>query len=354
MLLYLVSFFPPFHGERLLHYITFRACCAFITSAVLMFIFTPRFIRFLQGKRGQPIRLDGPQTHLKKHGTPTMGGVMVILASVIGALLWGRLGNVYFWLLLAIMLLYGAIGFYDDYLKVSQQNDKGFSGRRRLILEALIAAAIAFIIERCGGTDLGIPFLKNYVIDLGWFFIPFAVFVIVGAGNAVNFTDGLDGLAIGTVMITALSFAIIAYVSGNHIFAEYLQISFTAGVGEAVVLLGAVLGASLGFLWFNAPPAQIFMGDTGALALGGLLGVVAVVTKHELVLAIIGGIFVIEAVSVILQVGSYKLRGKRIFLMAPLHHHFEKKNWSESQVVIRFWILSIIFALIGLTTLKLH
>ncbi|HMQ57357.1 MAG TPA: phospho-N-acetylmuramoyl-pentapeptide-transferase, partial [Rhizobiaceae bacterium] len=253
---------------------------------------------------------------------------------------------------------FGAIGFYDDYLKVTKQTHKGFSGRARLGLEFLIAAAAAWLIMRAGQGDfassLTFPFVKDFVLNLGWFFVVFGAFVIVAAGNAVNLTDGLDGLAIVPIMIATASFAGIAYLSGNAIFADYLQIHFVPGTGELAVVLGAVIGAGLGFLWFNAPPAAIFMGDTGSLALGGLTGTVAVATKHEIVLAIIGGLFVMEAMSVILQVASFKLTGKRIFLMAPIHHHFEKKGWTESQVVIRFWIISVILALIGLATLKIR
>ncbi len=277
---------------------------------------------------------------------------------LVSCMLWANLSSVYVWVVLLVTVGFGAIGFYDDYLKVTKQSDKGFSGKARLGIEFLIAAAAAFIIMRAGqepfSSSLTFPFAKQFVINLSWFFIPFAAFVMVGAGNAVNLTDGLDGLAIVPVMVAAASFGFIAYLSGNAIFADYLQIHFVPGTGELAVVLGAVIGAGLGFLWFNAPPAAIFMGDTGSLALGGMLGTVAVATKHEIVLAIIGGLFVMEALSVIIQVGSFKLTGKRVFLMAPIHHHFEKKGWTESQVVIRFWIVAIILAMIGLSTLKLR
>ncbi|KXF76813.1 phospho-N-acetylmuramoyl-pentapeptide-transferase [Paramesorhizobium deserti] len=341
-------------------YITFRTGGALITSALLVFLFGPMIInslRIRQG-RGQPIRADGPQTHFKKAGTPTMGGLMILSGILGSSFLWANLASVYVWVVLLVSVGFGAIGFYDDYLKVTKQSDKGFSGKARLGIEFLIAAIAAWFIMRAGqepfSSSLTFPFLKQFVLNLGIFFIPFAAFVMVGAGNAVNLTDGLDGLAIVPVMVAAASFGFIAYLSGNAIFADYLQIHFVPGTGELAVVLGAVIGAGLGFLWFNAPPAAIFMGDTGSLALGGALGAVAVATKHEIVLAIIGGLFVVEALSVIIQVASFKMTGKRVFLMAPIHHHFEKKGWTESQVVIRFWIVAIILALIGMSTLKLR
>ncbi len=347
----------PFNVFR---YITFRTGGAMITSALIVFLFGPTIINSLrvrQGK-GQPIRADGPQTHFKKAGTPTMGGLMIMTGILASCLLWANLASVYVWVVLMVSVGFGAIGFYDDYLKVTKQSDKGFSGKARLGIEFLIAAIAAFTIMRAGqepfSSSLTFPFVKQLVINLSWFFIPFAAFVMVGAGNAVNLTDGLDGLAIVPVMVAAASFGFIAYLSGNAIFADYLQIHFVPGTGELAVVLGAVIGAGLGFLWFNAPPAAIFMGDTGSLALGGMLGTVAVATKHEIVLAIIGGLFVMEALSVIIQVGFFKMTGRRVFLMAPIHHHFEKKGWTESQVVIRFWIVAIILAMIGLSTLKLR
>lgn len=341
-------------------YITFRTGGALITAALIVFIFGRPIIdklRVRQGK-GQPIRADGPQTHFKKAGTPTMGGLMILAAIVISTLVWANLSSGYVWVVLMVTLGFGAIGFYDDYLKVTKQSHMGFSGKARLGIEIIIASIAVYAIARIGtepfSTSLTFPFLKELLIDLGWFFIPFGAFVIVGAGNAVNLTDGLDGLAIMPVMIAAASFGVIAYLSGNAVFANYLQIHFVIGTGELAVILGAVIGAGLGFLWFNAPPAAIFMGDTGSLALGGLIGTTAVATKHEIVMGIIGGLFVMEAMSVIIQVGWFKLTGRRVFLMAPIHHHFEKLGWTESQVVVRFWIISFILALIGLSTLKLR
>jgi phospho-N-acetylmuramoyl-pentapeptide-transferase len=341
-------------------YITFRTGAALITAAAIVFLFGPVIIaalRIRQGK-GQPIRADGPQTHLKKAGTPTMGGLM-ILAGVSGSvLLWGNLTNIYVWAVMFVTLGFGAIGFYDDYLKVTRQSHNGYSGKARLTLEALVAAVAVYMIVQAGqqpfSSSVAFPFFKDVLLNLGLFFVFFGAFVIVGAGNSVNFTDGLDGLAIVPVMIAAASFGVIAYLCGNAIFANYLQIHFVPGTGELAIILGAVIGAGLGFLWFNAPPAAIFMGDTGSLALGGLLGTTAVATKHEIVLAVVGGLFVAEALSVIIQVGYFKMTGKRVFLMAPIHHHFEKKGWTESQVVVRFWIIAVILALIGLSTLKLR
>jgi len=341
-------------------YITFRTGGALITSALIVFMFGPAIInslRIRQGK-GQPIRADGPQTHFKKAGTPTMGGLMIMTGIVGSTLLWANLSSVYVWVVLMVTLGFGAIGFYDDYKKVTKQSHLGLSGKMRLALEFLIAGLASYIIMQNGqapfSSSLTFPFVKDLIINLSIFFVPFAAFVIVGAGNAVNLTDGLDGLAIVPVMIAASSFGVIAYLSGNAVFADYLQIHFTPGTGELAVVLGAVIGAGLGFLWFNAPPAAIFMGDTGSLALGGLIGAVAVATKHEIVLAIIGGLFVMEALSVIIQVAVFKMTGKRVFLMAPIHHHFEKMGWTESQIVIRFWIIAVILALIGLSTLKLR
>ncbi|RCL02679.1 MAG: phospho-N-acetylmuramoyl-pentapeptide-transferase [Candidatus Tokpelaia sp. JSC188] len=342
-------------GVGVLRYITFRTGAAMITSAIIVFLFGPSIIASLkvrQGK-GQPIRADGPQTHFRKAGTPTMGGLMILIGMTISVLLWCNLLNTYFWVVLAVTLTFGGIGFYDDYLKVTKQDHKGIPSKIRLGLEFLIAAVSVFILMHIGSSNLAFPFI-NHMYHLGWFFIPFSAFVIVGAGNAVNLTDGLDGLAIVPVMVAASSFALIAYLSGNAVFSSYLQIHFVSGAGELTVLLGAVVGAGLGFLWFNAPPAAIFMGDTGSLALGALLGAVAVATKHEIVLAVIGGVFTIEALSVIMQVALFKVKRRRIFLMAPIHHHFEEKGWTESQVVVRFWIISIILALIGLSTLKLR
>ncbi|MBV8697659.1 MAG: phospho-N-acetylmuramoyl-pentapeptide-transferase, partial [Bradyrhizobium sp.] len=315
-------------------------------------------LRLKQGK-GQPIRPDGPQSHLvTKKGTPTMGGLMILSGLVVSTLLWANLLDPYVWIVLAVTLGFGLVGFYDDYLKVTRQSSGGFGGRKRLAIEAIIALAACYALVRLGrdvsATSLAIPFLKDVIFNFGWFFVLFGAFVIVGAGNAVNLTDGLDGLAIVPVMIASLSFGAIAYLAGNAVFSDYLQINFVSGTGELAVLCGAVVGAGLGFLWFNAPPASIFMGDTGSLALGGMLGAIAVAVKHEIVLAVIGGLFVLEAVSVIVQVVSFKLTGKRIFRMAPLHHHFEQLGWTEPQIVIRFWIISVMLALAGLSTLKLR
>jgi phospho-N-acetylmuramoyl-pentapeptide-transferase len=341
-------------------YITFRTGGAMVTGALFVFLFGPWIIdhlRLRQGK-GQPIRTDGPQTHLVKIGTPTMGGLMILSGLVVATLLWANPLNPYVWIVLAVTLGFGFVGFYDDYLKVTKQTHSGFAGRIRLAIEALIALVACYALVRLGrdpfSTSLVIPFFKDVVINLGWFFLIFGAFIMVGAGNAVNLTDGLDGLAIVPVMIAAASFGMIAYLVGNAVFSDYLQINYVAGTGELAVLCGAVLGAGLGFLWFNAPPASIFMGDTGSLALGGMLGSVAVAVKHEIVLAVIGGLFVLEAVSVIVQVVSFKLTGKRVFRMAPLHHHFEQKGWTEPQIVIRFWIISVMLALAGLSTLKLR
>ncbi len=342
-------------------YITFRTGGAIITALLFVFMFGPAIIALLRLKqgKGQPIRTDGPQSHLlTKKGTPTMGGLMIFSGLMVATLLWGNLSNPYVWVVLFVTIGFGLIGFYDDYLKVTKQTHNGLSGKARLAIEALIAGTAAVVIMHVGrgplSSSLAFPFFKDLLIDLSWFFVIFGAFVIVAAGNAVNLTDGLDGLAIVPVMVAAASFGLISYLSGNVLFADYLQIHYVAGVGELAVICGALIGAGIGFLWFNAPPAQIFMGDTGSLALGGLLGTIAVATKHEIVLAVIGGLFVLEAVSVIVQVASFKLTGKRVFKMAPIHHHFEQKGWTEPQIVIRFWIIAVVLALIGLSTLKLR
>jgi phospho-N-acetylmuramoyl-pentapeptide-transferase len=348
-------------GINVFRYITFRTGGAMVTGALVVFMFGPWIIdrlRLAQGK-GQPIRADGPPTHLvTKKGTPTMGGLMILSGLIVATLLWANLRNPYVWIVLLVTLGFGFVGFYDDYLKVSKQTDKGFSGRSRLAVEAVIAliacGCIVWFGRNASVTAVSIPFVKEFMLNIGWFYVMFGMFIIVGAGNAVNLTDGLDGLAIVPVMIAAASFGMIAYLVGNAVFAEYLQIRYVPGTGELAVLCGAVLGAGLGFLWFNAPPASIFMGDTGSLALGGMLGAIAVATKHEIVLAVIGGLFVVEALSVIVQVASFKLTGKRFFRMAPIHHHYEQKGWTEPQIVIRFWIVSVMLALAGLSTLKLR
>lgn len=348
---------------NLFNYITFRVGGAVMTSMLIAFVFGPKLINVLRSKqgKGQPIRKDGPESHIiAKAGTPTMGGLLILVSMVISCLLWGDLTNPYLWVVLLVTIGYGAIGFVDDYMKVSQQNPKGFSGKIKLVLEFAIAAAAVYVCVRSSSgpegfdTGLAMPFVKDFTLNLGIFFIPFGCLVIVGASNAVNLTDGLDGLAIVPVMIAAASFAAIAYLVGNSVYSGYLGIPYVRGSAEIVIVLGALLGAGLGFLWYNAPPAMVFMGDTGSLALGGALGSAAVATKHEIVLAIIGGLFVLEAVSVIVQVASFKLTGKRVFRMAPIHHHFEKKGWAEPTIVIRFWIIAVILALIGLSTLKLR
>jgi phospho-N-acetylmuramoyl-pentapeptide-transferase len=361
-MLYWLSAFSDVVGPlNVLRYITFRTGGAMITALVFVFLFGPSIIdhlRLRQGK-GQPIRTDGPQSHLiTKKGTPTMGGFMMLFGIVVSTLLWANPANRYVWIVLGVTVSFAAIGFYDDYLKVTKQTHAGFSGRFRFLIEALIAATACYFIAAIGrqpfATSLTFPFFKELVIPLGWFFLVFGSFIIVGAGNAVNLTDGLDGLATVPVIIVALSFGVISYLVGNSLFAEYLNVHYVPGTGELAVLCGAVIGAGLGFLWFNAPPASIFMGDTGSLALGGMIGTIAVATKHEIVLAVVGGLFVLEAVSVIVQVISYKLTGRRVFRMAPIHHHFEQLGWTEPQIVIRFWIVSVVLALAGLSTLKLR
>jgi phospho-N-acetylmuramoyl-pentapeptide-transferase len=342
-------------------YITFRTGGAIVTGLVFVFLFGGPMIDLLRMKqgKGQPIREDGPPSHLlTKKGTPTMGGLMILSGLLVSTLLWANPMSPYVWIVLGVTLSFGLIGFYDDYLKVTRQTHNGFSGRTRLLIEAVIAIVACTLLANLGkgpiATSLVFPFFKELVINLGWGFVVLGAFVIVGAGNAVNLTDGLDGLAIVPVMIAAASFGMISYLAGNAVFAEYLQIHYVAGTGELAVLCGAVIGAGLGFLWFNAPPASIFMGDTGSLSLGGLLGAVAVAIKHEIVLAIVGGLFVLEAVSVIVQVVSFKLTGKRVFKMAPIHHHYEQLGWTESQIVIRFWIVAVVLALAGLASLKLR
>ena len=357
----LADFSDTFSALNVFRYITIRTGGAMFTAGFFVFLFGPTIIarlRLKQGK-GQPIRPDGPQSHLvMKKGTPTMGGLMILSGLVVSTVLWANPSNPYVWVVLGVTLGFGSIGFYDDYLKVTKQSHAGFSGRTRLAIEFLIAVAACYAIVTLGrppmATSLAFPFFKGLLLDLGLFFIIVAAFIVVGAGNAVNLTDGLDGLAIGPVMITAACFGAISWAIGNAVFAEYLEVNFVSGSGELAVLCGATLGAGLGFLWFNCPPASIFMGDTGSLALGGLLGTVAVITKQEIVLAIIGGLFVLEAVSVIVQVVSFKLTGNRVFKMAPIHHHFEQLGWTEPQIVIRFWIISVVLALAGLSTLKLR
>jgi phospho-N-acetylmuramoyl-pentapeptide-transferase len=346
---------------NLFRYLTFRSGGAVLTSLIMTFMIGPAIIRWLKSKQkdGQPIREDGPASHLvTKKGTPTMGGVMILLSVVVSTLLWADITNHYVWIVLFVTVGYGLVGFGDDYLKLTKRNSKGLPGKLKLLLQFIIGLVAAIWIHHIAtpqmATHLAVPFFKGVLIDLGILYFVFVMLVMVGASNAVNLTDGLDGLAIVPIMITAGCFLLIAYLVGNAKFADYLQVHHVPGSGELAVFCAALVGASLGFLWFNAPPAQVFMGDTGSLAFGGSLGVVSVIIKHELVLAIIGGLFVAEAVSVILQVASFKMTGKRIFKMAPLHHHFEKLGWQESTIVIRFWIVACIFALIGLSTLKLR
>jgi phospho-N-acetylmuramoyl-pentapeptide-transferase len=346
---------------NVLRYLTFRTGASIMTALFFVFLFGPALISVLRVKqgKGQPIRSDGPERHIvEKQGTPTMGGLMILAGILVASLMWADLTNLYVWAVLFVTLGFGAIGFYDDLLKVTRASHRGFSGRVRLILECGIAGAAVAAFMWIAAPELAsafaLPFLKNVLIELGWFFLPVGIFVIVGAGNAVNLTDGLDGLAIVPVMIAAASFGLIVYLTGNAVFAEYLQLHFVKGSGELAVVCGAILGAGLGFLWFNAPPAMIFMGDTGSLSLGGALGAIAVAVKHEIVLAVVGGLFVLETVSVVVQVISFKLTGKRVFAMAPLHHHFEQKGWKEPTIVIRFWIIAVVLALIGLSTLKLR
>ena len=350
--------FGPFN---LFRYITFRAGGAVLTSLLVIFIFGPMVIRMLRVRQGngQPIREEGPEGHiLTKAGTPTMGGFLILLGLGISTLLWADITSGFVWVVLLIALGYGTVGFVDDYLKVTRQTSRGLSVWSKLIAQIVIAAAgatwIAYLLPDALSSQLAVPFFKNVLVPLGWLFVPFSVLVMVGTSNAVNLTDGLDGLAIVPIMIAAASFALIAYLVGNAVFAGYLQVHLVPGSGELAVLCGALVGASLGFLWFNAPPAMVFMGDTGSLAAGATHGAVSVITKHELVLAIVGGLFVLEASSVIVQVVSFKLTGRRVFRMAPLHHHFEKKGWAEPTIVIRFWIIAFVLALLGLATLKLR
>jgi phospho-N-acetylmuramoyl-pentapeptide-transferase len=346
---------------NLFKYLTFRSGGAIITALVISFIIGPRMIRWLKNNQhgGQPIRDDGPESHLlTKKGTPTMGGLMMLFSVTISTLLWADITNHYVWIALFVTLGYGAIGFTDDYLKVSKKNTKGLAGKKKLLLQfiiGLIAALwVSAVTPEALNHHLAFPFVKDFMLNLGILYVPFVIFVLIGASNAVNLTDGLDGLAIVPIMIAVGCFALISYLVGNAVYAGYLHLPMVPGSGELAVFAAAIIGAGLGFLWYNAPPAMVFMGDTGSLAFGGALGAIAVITKHEIVLAIIGGLFVVEAVSVMIQVFWFKRTGRRVFLMAPIHHHFEKKGWQESTVVIRFWIVAVILALIGLSTLKLR
>jgi phospho-N-acetylmuramoyl-pentapeptide-transferase len=347
-----------FGGFNVFRYITFRTIFAVLTALVISLVIGHWFIKKLQELQiGQYIREDGPQSHLSKKGTPTMGGLMIIFAIVATTLLWVDLTNPYIWMLIVVTLGFGFIGFLDDYLKVVKKHNRGLTGRQKLLGQAVVALvpAVWLYLSPNFNTTLTIPFLKQFNPDLGWFFIPFAVFIIVGSANAVNLTDGLDGLAIGPVTIAAAFYLVFAYLAGHKAIAAYLAVPYVRNVGEVSIFLGAVVGAGVGFLWFNTYPAQVFMGDVGALALGGILGTAALAIKQEILLAIVGGLFVVEALSVILQVGFFKVsNGKRIFRMAPLHHHFELKGWSEPKVIVRFWIIAIVLGLLSLSALKLR
>ncbi len=348
-----------FHGFFVFHYITFRAILSALTALFIALLIGPRMIRWLQANQvGQMIREDGPQSHLQKAGTPTMGGAFILLAIAISVLLWADLSNGYVWIVLLVTLGFGAIGWIDDYRKLILKNSKGISAREKFLWQSIIGIVAALILYFTATnptvTQLVVPFFKQAVVPLGWFFIVLTYFVIVGSSNAVNLTDGLDGLAILPIVLVGGALGVFAYATGNAEFAKYLVIPYVPGVGEVVVYCAALVGAGLGFLWFNTYPAQVFMGDVGALGLGAGLGIVAVVVRQELALLIMGGIFVIETISVIMQVASFKLTGKRIFRMAPLHHHFELKGWPEPRVIVRFWIITVILVLLGLATLKLR
>ncbi|HAM51813.1 MAG TPA: phospho-N-acetylmuramoyl-pentapeptide-transferase [Nitrospiraceae bacterium] len=348
--------FSPLNVFR---YITFRSAIAIITAMVFTFILGPWLIKRLKSLSvTQQIRNDGPRTHVGKSGTPTMGGVLIIVSIVLTVLLWGDLRNLYIWIMLISLAGFGLIGLVDDYLKVVKKNSKGLRAWHKFAGQMLLALSIGVFLymnPKDPYTDvLSIPFFKRWLFDLGWFYIPFSVMVIIGSSNAVNLTDGIDGLAIGLVAIAILANGVLVYISGNKNLAQYLQVLFLPGTGELTVFCGAMLGASLGFLWYNSYPADVFMGDVGSLGLGGTLGTLAIITKHEIVLALVGGIFVIETLSVIFQVASFKLTGKRIFKMAPIHHHFELKGWPEPKVIVRFWIVGIMLALLSLTTLKVR
>ncbi len=340
--------------------LTFRTGGAIVTSLIICFFIAKPMINWLKSKQaeGQPIRNDGPESHLQKAGTPTMGGLMILISVLISTLIWVDITNAFIWYALLVMMGYGAIGFADDYLKLTKRNTKGLSGKLKILAQLIIGSIATYGIMSAMpenlSTHIAPPFFKDVLINVSWFFLPWSLIVIIGASNAVNLTDGLDGLAIVPVAIAAGCFGLIAYLVGRVDYSEYLYLYHVPGTAELAIICGALIGGAMGFLWYNAPPAAIFMGDTGSLAMGGLLGAIAVMTKHEIVLAIIGGLFVLETVSVIIQVASFKLTGKRVFAMAPIHHHFEKKGWPESTVVIRFWIIAVILALIGLATLKLR
>tara|TARA_A100001011_G_scaffold55920_1_gene54793 strand:+ start:7271 stop:8356 length:1086 start_codon:yes stop_codon:yes gene_type:complete len=356
----LLNYVESFSFLNVFKYITFRTGLAFFTSLSITLLIGGPFIKFFSNRKiFNPIRDDGPSNHIiKKIGTPTMGGVVILFGLIASVLLWADLKNVYILFCLYIVVSFGILGAYDDYKKIRNISSEGISSKFKIIMQIVLALSglvvLTYFVEYEEFKNLYFPFFKNLIINLGWFFIPFSIFVIVGSSNAVNLTDGLDGLATVPVILVAGCFAFISYITGNIVFSEYLQILYIEGAGEISIFCGSIIGACLGFLWFNAPPAKIFMGDTGSLSLGGSLGAISIITKHEIVLAITGGLFVLEALSVVIQVISFKLTGRRIFKMAPIHHHFEKKGWPESTVVIRFWIISIILAVIGLATLKLR
>lgn len=343
---------------NLFKYLTFRTGGAVLTALLICFIFGPMIIRTLRAKqkKGQPIRADGPESHIiAKAGTPTMGGFMILLALSVSTFLWADITSPYVWLVMGVTLSFGAIGFMDDYKKVSKQTSAGLSGKIKFLVECAIAGAVGYALMTLSTPSIGVPGVKDFLLTVApILYVPFIMVVIVGAANSVNLTDGLDGLATMPVVIAAAAFGLIAYVVGNTVLSGYLGVPYVNGTGELAVLCGALIGACLGFLWFNAPPAMVFMGDTGSLALGGALGTIAAATKHEIILAVIGGIFVLETVSVIVQVASFKLTGKRVFRMAPLHHHYEQKGWAEPTIVVRFWIIALILALVGLASLKLR
>ena len=357
---FLLNFVEYFSFLNVFKYITFRTGLSVFTSLFIVLVIGSPFIKYFSTRKIlNPIRSDGPSDHIiKKIGTPTMGGVIILFGLLAAVILWGDLKNIYLIFCIYIALTFGVLGAYDDFIKIKFNNSSGISSKLKLLIQIILSiigiSALTYFSDYSEISNLYFPFFKNLIINLGWFFIPFGVFVIVGSSNAVNLTDGLDGLATVPVILVAACFAFISYVTGNIVFSDYLQIPYIEGTGEISIFCGAVIGSCLGFLWFNAPPAKIFMGDTGSLSLGGSLGAVGIITKHEIVLAITGGLFVLEAVSVMVQVISYKMTGKRVFKMAPIHHHFEKKGWPESTVVIRFWIISIILAMIGLATLKLR
>jgi phospho-N-acetylmuramoyl-pentapeptide-transferase len=357
---FLTSLVEQYSFLNVFKYLTFRTGLSVVTSLTVVFLIGGPLIRiFSKNQITGPIRQDGPIDHIiKKSGTPTMGGIIIIIGIIISTLLWADLSNIFIWTLIFVSLSLGVLGFIDDLLKIKYENSRGLNSKMKFLGQLFIAGITLLILIKYSNHEylynLYFPFFKNLILQMGLFFIPFGLFIIIGSSNAVNLTDGLDGLATVPVMLVALSFTLISYVVGNVIFSDYLQLQYIPDVGEISIFCGSIVGSCLGFLWYNAPPAKIFMGDTGSLSLGGSLAAVAIIVKHEIVLAIVGGLFVLETVSVIIQVISFKLTGKRVFMMAPIHHHFEKKGWAESTIVIRFWIISIILALIGLATLKLR